>query len=217
MAMAHWLPELTVATLRPLAERAARRILSERLDEPTVETVVDRAWTSYRALEPEVPDEATVGAGVMVHLSAWIVGIYRALTSHGLSEAEARQWTARVAWPIYQKVARPAWTLAKLGAGTPVERARRTMNLFFRFPYASPGYEITPVDTEEGTFGFDVRRCAMADFFASQGLSQLCQEACCDLDFPLAESWGTRLEVDQTISRGADCCTFRFHPSKRED
>lgn len=100
--MAHWIPELSVAALRPLAESSARRVLVERLDSAGVDAVLADAWERYRALEPEIPDQSTVGAGVMVHLSAWIMGIYRALVAAGLDEVEAREWTARVNWPIYQ-------------------------------------------------------------------------------------------------------------------
>lgn len=209
--MTHWIPGATVAALRGRAEQAVRRVLADELNAAALEAAVDGAWRRYRALESEIPDEPTVGAGVMVHLSAWVIGLFRALGPAGLAEEEAIEATARVR-PVYEEVARPAWKLAGLGSGTPVERARRTMKLFFRFPYASPGYAMEEVETEEGSFGFDVHRCAMADFFAAQGLSRLCQRACCDLDFPLAESWGTRLEVEQTISRGADRCTFRFRP-----
>lgn len=192
-------------------------MLAERLDPSTVDAVIRDAWQRYRALEPEIPDEPTIGAGVMVHLSAWVIGIYRALVGAGLDEEEAREWTARANWPVYEKVAKPAWKLAALGAATPLDRARRTMRLFFRFPYGPPGYAVEEVDAGKECFGFDIRRCAMADFFIAQGLPELCQKACCDLDFPLAESWGTHLEVRQTISRGADRCTFRFHPAKRDD
>jgi hypothetical protein len=213
----HWIPELSVTSLRPVAESSARRVLAERLDETTVDAVLSDAWARYRALEPEIPDEHTIGAGVMVHLSAWVIGIYRALVAAGLNEAEAREWTARANWPIYQEVAAPAWKLAGLGSTTPLERARRTMRLFFCFPYAAPGYAVEEVDAGDACFGFDVHRCAMADFFAAQGLEELCQKACCDLDFPLADSWGTRLEVRQTISRGANRCTFRFFPAEPDD
>lgn len=215
--MAHFVPELSVASLRPIAESAARRVLLEHLEDPAVDAVLADAWVRYRALEPEIPDEPTLGASVMVHLSAWIIGIYRALVATGLHESDAREWTARAAWPIYQKVAAPAWKLAALGSATPLDRARRTMRLFFRFPYSPPGYVVEEVDAGHDCFGFDIRRCAMADFFVAQGLPDLCQQACCDLDFPLAESWGTRLEVQQTISRGADRCTFRFFPAEPGD
>ena len=140
----------------------------------------------------------------------WVIGIYRALVAAGLDEAEAREWTARANWHVYEKIAALAAKLAALGSAPPLDRAQRTMRLFFRFPYAAPGHAVEEVDAGKECFGFDIRRCAMADFLVAQGLPELCQQACRDLDFPLADSWGTRLEVRQTISRGADRCTFRF-------
>lgn len=215
--MTHWIPELSVASLRPFAEDATRCVLAERFEPDTLDAVIRDAWQRYQALEPEIPDEPTIGASVMVHLSAWVIGIYRSLVAAGLDEGAAREWTARANWPVYERVAAPASKLATLGAATPLDRARRTMRLFFRFPYAAPGYAVEEVDAGEACFGFDIHRCAMADFFIAQGLPELCQKACCDLDFPLAESWGTHLEVRQTISRGANRCTFRFFTGKQDD
>ncbi len=182
--MTHWAPELTIASLRPFAEHRARGVLEARFDASTVDGILAGAWERYRALEPDIPSVPTLGAGVMVHLSAWIVGIYGALCAAGLDEAEAREETARVNWPIYQALASPASTLGGIGAKTPLDRARRTMRIFFHFPYGSPGYEVEEIDAGEDTFGFDIHRCPMAELFASQDLSALCQQACCDSRLP---------------------------------
>ena len=66
------------------------------------------------------------------------------------------------------------------------------------------------VDAGANTFTFDVYRCPTADYFASQGLSELCVSAFCNLDYPLADKWGVTLERPLTPAGGATHCDFRF-------
>ncbi|MBL6748913.1 MAG: L-2-amino-thiazoline-4-carboxylic acid hydrolase [Nevskia sp.] len=52
--------------------------------------------------------------------------------------------------------------------------------------------------------------CPIADYFESQGASDLCVGTWCNLDFALAEMWGGRLERHETLSAGCARCDFRF-------
>jgi ubiquinone biosynthesis protein len=103
--------------------------------------------------------------------------------------------------------------LTRLRHGDPLRRVRLAMGWFRRFPYAAPGYRMVDVDCGEGEYGFDVLRCPAAEYFAAQGMSELCGEAFCDLDFPLAEEWGVELRRPETLARGGTRCDFRFRRS----
>jgi hypothetical protein len=46
--------------------------------------------------------------------------------------------------------------------------------------------------------------------------SDLCIETWCNLDFPLAEMWGGRLERTQTLAAGCEHCDFRFKAVRPE-
>jgi ubiquinone biosynthesis protein len=67
------------------------------------------------------------------------------------------------------------------------------------------------VPAESNVVAFDVRRCPVAEYLSAQGLSELCVEAWCNLDVPLASKWGARLERTGTLAQGAERCDFRWH------
>ncbi len=213
--MKHPIPELALGLLLPLLRSVTVRELSPSMGDELARELVNDAWRRYRDLEDQIPDEKTVGAGVMVHLSAFTVGIFQALQAHGLSEPEARARTAGVTWAVYKRICALPWAFTSPGARSPLGRVKRAMDLFMLFPYGSPGYEMAYVETGSEVVGFDVHRCPAAEFFAAQSLSALCKEAFCDLDYPLANMWGVELERCHTLSTGAKCCDFRFR-SRRE-
>ena len=106
-------------------------------------------------------------------------------------------------------------SIAQQGAGT-LGRVKRALDLFMVFPYAAPGYDMAYVDEGPGVVGFDVWRCPAAELFEAHGLSALCKEAFCDLDYPLADMWGVELERTHTLSTGGPCCNFRFRDKPTE-
>jgi ubiquinone biosynthesis protein len=69
----------------------------------------------------------------------------------------------------------------------------------------------------EDVVAFDVRRCPVAEYFRAQGLSQVCVDAWCNLDLPLARKWGARLERTGTLAQGAERCDFRWHLESKPD
>ena len=178
--------------------------------------LIDAAWRNYDVLHESIPDEPTVGASVMVHLAAMTVAFYGAMRATGMSDEAARDRSARLNWGVYERLTKPTWSLTALLAKEPIDRVKRAMDLFMRFPYASPGYEMAYVVVEEGTVGFDVRRCPASEFFAALGLQSLCKAAFCDLDYPLAENWGVTLTRTKTLSCGKDHCDFRFAARDRD-
>lgn len=165
---------------------------------------------TFVELEQSLPNEPTLGAQLMTRLAAITVGLFHGFQSIGFGQEEARQKTSQVTWHIYEKLVSPFWFFTALFSSRQIQRVRRVMDIFMRFPYAAPGYQMAYVSAEEGTVAFDVRGCPAADFFHQQGLSQLCQSTFCDLDYPLADKWGVSLERTQTLAGGARFCDFRF-------
>jgi hypothetical protein len=133
----------------------------------------------------------------------------RALLERGLAEAEARRRTADVPWSVYEKMAAIPWALAQLLERRPYGRLKKATDLFRRFPFRAPSYDIVDVPAERDVGAFDVRRCPVAEYLRAHGLSELCVDAWCNLDIPLAHKWGARLERTGTLAEGAERCDFR--------
>lgn len=211
------LDAVLVRSLRPLMVRAMRQVLRDRFSHESLKALIREIWRQYRALARGLPAEATLAARIMVRLAAVTAGVYRSLVDAGLSHDEARERTARVSRLLYSKLAILPWKFTALLARPPIRRVRRVMDLLMRFPYAAPGYRMNYVPTDEGTVGFDVHRRPAAEYFARQGLSDVCVVAFCNLDYPLADRWRVKLERSQTLIGGARYCDFRFRARGARD
>lgn len=164
----------------------------------------------YRSLRPS-PTEPTLGAEVMVNLSALTMALYRELLGEGLTRADAREVTARSTWIVYRRLAQAGAGAPRLITRSPLRRVRLTMLGFIHlFPYRRPGYEIEIRPDAGRSFSFDVARCPAADFFRAAGEAELCGRAWCDLDFPLATMWGVELSRPMTLAKGDTRCDFTF-------
>ena len=201
--------------LRPIVAPATRHALEDRFAPAEIRSVLADAFDDYDRHRPALPREPQIGPRWMVHLAALTAGFHRALLGRELDAAEARRRTAEVTWLVYQKLARIPWALARAMKRTPYERLKRATDLFRRFPFRAPSYDMVDVPAERGVVAFDVRRCPVADYLRTQGLSELCVDAWCSLDVPLAREWGARLERTSTLARGADRCDFRWVPDAR--
>ncbi len=175
---------------------------------PDLDTTI---WPMYDQLLAEgLPSEPTLGARLVVRLSALTLAAYRSLRQAGLDEAAARQQTAALTWAFYRPAAFLLWRLARLCSRHPLARVRQAMRWTWRFPYNPPGYLMQEVEVRAEGYGFDVLRCPAADYLRRQGAGALCQAAWCDLDDRLAAAWGLRLERSGTLASGAPRCDFRF-------
>ncbi len=204
--------ESIVRLLRPLLAWAIRRAMKDRLPSRELKGMVQGAWRTYAGLAQDLPAEPTLGARLMLRLAALTVALFKAMVTAGLTEAEARERTSQVTWLVYERLAAPPWSFTRLLARDPLARMRRAMDLFMRFPYGAPGYDMRYVQAEGEVVAFDVHRCPVAEYFARQGLSELCVSAFCNLDYPLAEKWGVVLERPQTLAAGGPHCDFRYRP-----
>ena len=209
-----------MAAIRPLKlvlAPAVRQELAERFDRSTIRAILKDAFEEYDAQRPSLPREESLGGRLMVRLSALTIGLYRALLRHDLTREEARSLTARATARVYGQMATVPTALSAAGAKSAHERVKRATDQFRRFPFSAPSYDMVDVDAGDGTVAFDVRRCPAAEYFRSQGLSDLCVASWCNLDFSLAERWGARLERNTTIAGGARVCDFRWHVDDGDD
>lgn len=201
----------TVELVRPIWAIAVRYVLASEKLQLGAFSISARAWKRYREHSCTLPHEVTLGGRVMVRLAAISIALYEALCENGVAEPVARRIVARVNWVIFRPVTTVPWLLTRLLSSDRLVRTRRVMQVFMRFPYASPGYKMDFVDRGDGGTAFDVHRCAPADYFRQHDLAELCTECFCDLDYPLAEIWQVRLVRQKTIAKGFDHCNFCFH------
>ncbi len=210
------------ALTRPLLNAAARRVLvgrSRATLEPKkgrfsggdLNRILRQTWRNFDAMVVDVPSEGVLGARINLQLACATAAAFRALVAKGIEETEARRLTADVVWAVYAKMGRAAWIVSRAFASDPARRLRISTSIARRFPFGPPSYLMEDVDDPEAV-AFDVRRCPIAEYFASNGLSDLCIDTWCDQDYALAEMWSSQLQRSDTLARGADRCDFRWKP-----
>lgn len=196
--------------LKPILAPTVRRALAARFDRPAIRRILDDTFVNYEAQRDGLPREASAGGRMMVHFAGLTIGLYRALLVQGVTEAEARELTAAVTWRAFRRMATVPTALARMPRGSPRARVKRANDLFRRFPFSRPSYQMVDIASGPNVVAFDVQRCPVAEYFRSQGLGALCQVSWCNLDFQLAREWGIRLERPLTLAGGANRCDFRW-------
>jgi len=194
-----------------LLELHVRAALAEAGLGVTADDVLEATWTEYYGIEPQVPVAATVGAVLTTHLAAATLALYRALQSRGVDDGAAQRLIYDTGWRLYRHWGEPPLLLASAFTRDPVKRLRIATDLFRQFPFGEPAYAWQEVADGPNVVAFDCLRCPVAEFFQRQGVPELCVKTWCNLDFPLAEEWGGRLERTGTLASGAKHCDFRWH------
>lgn len=72
--------------------------------------------------------------------------------------------------------------------------------------------EIEILEQNEERYSFNVTRCRYAEMYHSLGVADLGAVLSCNRDYSLVEGFNPEIELvrDQTIMKGAPCCTFRY-------
>ncbi len=196
--------------LKPLLVHYARPPLDTRFGRERAGKILDETFKRCASRPRGVPQESSLGGRLMVYLAALTAALYSVLVDEGLDRAQARAETANITRSIYDKMAEVPWLIARISTVSPIARLERATNAFRRFPFGPPAYVMEDVPSDDRTVAFDVKRCPVATYFRAQGLSELCVESFCNLDFALAERWGARLERTTTLAAGDTCCNFRW-------
>jgi ubiquinone biosynthesis protein len=206
---------LDVTVLRALLDSTARPQLSRQFGADGA-AVLDRIWKRSHEQWPTLPRQSTFGGAIMVRLAAVTAAAYETFIADGATPEDATRTVYDIAWAIYRKMGRAAWTVSGFAAKDDADRMRVATVAFRTFPFSSPSYEWKDVASPAGVVGFDCRKCPVADYFKTQQLSELCVQTWCSLDFPLAETlWHSKLERSGSIAGGQTHCDFRWTPELR--
>lgn len=164
--------------------------------------------------------EETVGARIMVRNGAMSLAIYRAIRKMGVEPGYATELTTDYLWVEYRKTTSIQRWIGHLFAREPRRQMRLIQRIFLRFPMASPGYRCT-VREVPGAFAYDIARCPVYDYFATQDAEALefFRRSWCTLDYPLAEHLveGGRFERSKVLSAGDDICDMRWCVGRSAD
>jgi ubiquinone biosynthesis protein len=171
--------------------------------------VVSEALCNLESCADKASAEPSIGARMNVHLARVTLAAHRALTAAGIEKTYATELVGDAAWWVYEKWGSLAAGLSWVVRRDPLGRLRFATDLFRRFPFNPPGYLMEDISAAHEV-AFDVRRCPVAEYFRRQGASDVCVATWCNLDYALAEQWGSRLERAGTLAAGADRCDFRW-------
>ncbi len=191
----------------------AREDASQGRFTPTeIDDLVDATWRHYEAEAPGLRYQPTLGSRLNSRLACVTVGLFQALLARGTEHGYAVELVADATWKVYERWGLLSLALARWRQPTYAAFARRVRpdgTVALRFPFEAPGYVARHRPDEPG-FGFDMTRCAVADYFRSRGATDLCVAAWCNLDYALAEMGGMQLRRTTTLVEGADRCDFRW-------
>ncbi len=199
-----------IASFRVLLDGSARKVLLHVYPHREVDDVLENTWARYADLAPALPSQETVGARLMVHLSAVTIALYQALLAAGQSKEGATSLIYEMAWLVYTKMGEVPSALAGFFSQDAYEKVRFATTAFRQFPFSAPSYQWQDVDAAPGVVAFNCLACPVAEYFRSHNLSELCVNTWCKLDYPLARQWGAELQRTGTIAGGARMCDFRW-------
>ena len=197
-----------------LVERHAEAALKTTPIAVSVGDFMKQTWERYYELDPTVAIQPTLGAVFSTHAAALVLAMHQTLLRHGVAAAESHRLIYDIGWSVYKQMAEPPLLIASAFTRDPRKRLKLATDLFRSFPFGSPSYQWRDVASPDGAIAFDCVKCPVAEFFASHNASELCVQTFCRLDFPLAQTWGGRLERNGTIASGAERCDFRWYPRR---
>jgi ubiquinone biosynthesis protein len=206
-------PVLRGAARRALVGRNRCRLKTEqgRFTRRDVDLVLVTTWRLFDELSPALRQEVTMGARINLMLACVTLSFHRALIAHGTERPYATELVGDAAWVVYRRWGAVPRLISRFQTADPVGRLRIATNLFRRFPFNPPSYVMRDTEARDAVV-FDVLRCPIAEYFRDQGEADVCVGTWCNLDYPLAETWGGHLVREQTLAAGATRCTFRWEP-----
>lgn len=197
---------------RPLIKALATRALVGRNRSPRDDTagrftrseavgLVEAAFSRFESRVSGLPSEPTLGSRQNVMLAALTLSFLEALEAAGIERRYAVELTSDVCWRVYRHWGRATRLGTRMITRSPVRRLRLSVDAFLTFPFGRPGYRFDDVPEPEGR-SLDMHRCPVADYLGARDAVDLCTKSWCNLDYPLAEMWGARLERSGTLVKG---------------
>ncbi|HVA29546.1 MAG TPA: AarF/UbiB family protein, partial [Candidatus Baltobacteraceae bacterium] len=201
--------ESAIAVARAIIDRLALPILEKTFGaEATV--ILNEVWARTAIEWRMAPQQSTPGASIMTRLASVTIAAYRTLLPHVAVPEEATRIVYDIAWGLYREMGSLTWAATGTFASSDPTRLRLATDIFRTFPFSAPSYEWQSVAASGAATAFDCVRCPVAEYFENEGLSELCVQTWCALDFPLATLWHGRLERTGSIAGGAPRCDFRW-------
>lgn len=186
---------------------ALRRELGRR----TTAVVLDSADERY---VPPPPLARTSSGHLNLQMAAYLLALRDSLLAVGYGPAVANDLLAQSLYRVMRRFYRPMDALAvAVHPRNKLARARWRQRVSRRFFFTPPDWLMAEVP-DAGAYGFDVRRCLLAEYMESRGEQQFCQDVFCRQDLLMAQGRGERLSRMRTIAAGDDRCDFRFSVSR---
>lgn len=195
---------------KPWINRTIRKRLSERHSSEFIEELIWNSWWSYDRLRTSIDRETTLGGRIMVELAVLSEAFYTELLRRVRSKNEAIELFNSIAWGVYEMMGRLTWAFTGVGAKGNHDRLRKAIMAFRKFPFSSPSYRWRDIPAKENEVRFNCERCPVAEYFKGRGLADVGYRTWCQYDYRMAELWGGRLELTNTIAGGGDVCDFKW-------
>lgn len=192
---------------RRLMRWQAGRALRRRLGSRSSAAILRSADERY--VSP--PSLARTAAGRLnLEMGAYLLALRDALTSFGYEPASTNALLAESLFHVMRRFYRPMDAVAlavhpKNRLARARWRQRVSRQLFFR----APDWLMEELPQADG-YGFDVRRCVLAEYMEGRGERQFCQEVVCSQDLLMARARQEALGRKHTIAAGQELCDFRF-------
>ncbi|HYO43670.1 MAG TPA: L-2-amino-thiazoline-4-carboxylic acid hydrolase, partial [Candidatus Limnocylindrales bacterium] len=153
------------------------------------------------------------GGRHLLELGAFTIGGDDSLRRRGVDDDAAATLVAEIVVEANRGALAWVHRLGWLRHRAPLDRLRWEGRLLFATYYRRPAWVAEPVEVPDG-YGFDMRHCAIADFYRGLGLGDRCEQTICALDEWVARQYaepaGIVFRRTGTLSGGADRCDFRY-------
>lgn len=162
------------------------------------------------------PGLARTSAGRFnLEMAAYLLALRDGLTLSGYESGAANRLLARSLYRVMRRFYAPMDAFAAVAhPKNRLSRARRRQRLSRRIFFRSPDWLMEETRQTEG-YGFDVRRCVLAEYMQNRGELQFCRDVFCAQDLLMAEGRAELLTRTQMIAAGDERCDFRFSAPRR--
>jgi len=179
-----------------------------------LDLILKQSWDKYSKSVLESDKQANLGNWMVMNFAHLTLGAFQVLIEQGLSEQDAINLIYKLTWEITS-----TWTKrAKRFSGVIFREPKRELayfvDLVMKTFFPPPAYRFVTGEINNGFF-LDVKRCPVAELMATNGISDLCIQTWCGVDFGLVKIIGGSLQREGTLAMGRDKCDFVFlHESR---
>ena len=163
-----------------------------------------------RRYVPPPPLARTPGGRINVQMATYALAVRDALASTGRSPAEAEDLVRRAMYRALRTFRAPLYAAGRIAHPADASARSLLVGKIDRRMIRPPDWLMEEVPCADG-YGYDIRRCVLADYLRERGEAGFCERVICAQDFLVSRAYGERLERSSTLAGGAERCDFRFH------